>query len=189
MLLFMPPLALPTHPAARVFLRVPCGSQPKRVVHRRGAGTNQLVLHAVYTRRSSPTSPDAWLVPHAPCACRACGTTAATFRFFKPGHCCPVSTTRKLSVQAPPYVRVCLSVCLVHPDLLDGNAPEDTIDQPSVIIGRGKLGTALASMGMGEDIVLGRGDPVPETLPYSSGKGDDSGKSCPCTTCSSMPLK
>jgi len=58
------------------------------------------------------------------------------------------------------------------PDLLDGNAPEDTIDQPSVIIGKGKLGTALFQMGMGEDIVLGRGEPIPDTLPYSSGKGD-----------------
>lgn len=58
-------------------------------------------------------------------------------------------------------------------DLLDGNAPEDTIDQPSVIIGRGKMGTALASMGMGEDLVLGRGEEIPLTLPYSSGKGDN----------------
>ncbi len=61
------------------------------------------------------------------------------------------------------------------PDLLDGNAPEDTIDQPSVIIGKGKLGTALFQMGMGEDLVLGRGEPIPDTLPYSSGKGEGGG--------------
>ncbi|CAN0259526.1 unnamed protein product [Ectocarpus sp. 12 AP-2014] len=59
-----------------------------------------------------------------------------------------------------------------YKDLLDGNAPEDTIDQPSVIIGRGKLGTALASMGMGEDVVLGRGEAIPDSLPCSSGRGE-----------------
>ncbi|CAM9994542.1 unnamed protein product, partial [Hapterophycus canaliculatus] len=52
-----------------------------------------------------------------------------------------------------------------YKDLLDGVAPEDTIDQPSVIVGGGKLGTALASMGMGEDLVLGRGEEIPLTLP------------------------
>lgn len=64
-------------------------------------------------------------------------------------------------------------MCRLRTDLLDGIAPEDTIDQPSVIVGRGKLGTALASMGMGEDLVLGRGEDIPLMLPYSSGKGDE----------------
>lgn len=60
-----------------------------------------------------------------------------------------------------------------HPDLLDGNAPDETVDGPSVILGGGKLGTALASMGMGEDVILGRGEGIPDTIPASSGKGED----------------
>lgn len=31
----------------------------------------------------------------------------------------------------------------------------------------------MKNMGMGEDVVLGRGEPIPDTLPASSGKGED----------------
>ena len=58
---------------------------------------------------------------------------------------------------------------------MNGDAPDEKFDGPSVIIGRGKLGTALASMGMGEDVVLGRGEAIPETLAASSGKGEAEG--------------
>lgn len=44
-----------------------------------------------------------------------------------------------------------------------------------MIVGGGRLGTALAKMGMGEDVVLGRGETIPETLPASSGKGAGAG--------------
>lgn len=55
---------------------------------------------------------------------------------------------------------------------MNGDAPDEKFDGPSVIIGRGRLGTALATMGMGEDVVLGRGEPIPDTLPASSGRGE-----------------
>lgn len=42
-----------------------------------------------------------------------------------------------------------------------------------MIIGGGKLGSALASMGMGEDVILGRGEGIPDTIPASSGKGEE----------------
>jgi hypothetical protein len=36
-----------------------------------------------------------------------------------------------------------------------------TVDQASVIIGAGKLGTALANLGLGDDVILRRGDTIP----------------------------
>lgn len=66
-----------------------------------------------------------------------------------------------------------MSYAYVSTDLLDGNAPEEKIDGPSVIIGKGRLGTAIASMGMGEDVMLGRGEAVPETIAASSGRGEE----------------
>lgn len=71
-------------------------------------------------------------------------------------------------------------------DLLDGNAPDERVDGPSVIIGRGKLGTALANMGMGEDIMLGRGEGIPATIPASSGKGEGDGEEDGEVFCSRM---
>ncbi|CAN0215170.1 unnamed protein product [Ascophyllum nodosum] len=63
-----------------------------------------------------------------------------------------------------------------YKDLLGGQAPEEKVDGPSVIVGKGRLGTALASMGMGEDMMLGRGEGIPEDIPGSSvGEGDDGG--------------
>ncbi len=44
-------------------------------------------------------------------------------------------------------------------------APEQTAIQPAVIIGAGRVGQALASMGGGKDVVLRRGDPFPADAP------------------------
>jgi len=44
-------------------------------------------------------------------------------------------------------------------------APEQTAIQPAVIIGAGRVGEALASMGGGKDVVLRRGDPFPADAP------------------------
>lgn len=57
-------------------------------------------------------------------------------------------------------------------DLLGGQAPEEKTDGPSVIVGKGKLGTALAGMGMGDDVMLGRGEVIPETIPGARGEGE-----------------
>ena len=58
---------------------------------------------------------------------------------------------------------------------MNGDAPEERFDGPSVIVGRGRLGTALATMGMGEDVVLGRGEAIPATLAATSGRGESEG--------------
>jgi hypothetical protein len=45
-----------------------------------------------------------------------------------------------------------------------------TVDQASVIIGAGKLGTALANLGLGDDVILRRGDTIP--LEIENNKGE-----------------
>ncbi|CAM9230913.1 unnamed protein product [Chrysoparadoxa australica] len=56
-----------------------------------------------------------------------------------------------------------------YQDLLNGVAPEATKDGASVIIGKGKLtpgklGTSLANLGLGDDVLLGRGEELPATI-------------------------
>jgi len=46
-----------------------------------------------------------------------------------------------------------------------GRAPKEQKDQPSVIIGKGKLANMWASLGKGDDVLLGRGEALPEELP------------------------
>jgi hypothetical protein len=47
---------------------------------------------------------------------------------------------------------------------IEGKIPPETTDQPSVIIGKGALGKALGDMGLGGDVLLGRGEAIPETV-------------------------
>jgi hypothetical protein len=45
-----------------------------------------------------------------------------------------------------------------------------TVDQASVIIGAGKLGTALANLGLGDDVILRRGDTIPSEIENNKGE-------------------
>ncbi|CAM9791268.1 unnamed protein product, partial [Choristocarpus tenellus] len=56
-----------------------------------------------------------------------------------------------------------------YQDLLGGNAPEEKVDGPSVIVGVGKLGTALVELGGGDDILVRRGETIPETISVDRG--------------------
>ena len=47
---------------------------------------------------------------------------------------------------------------------MEGKAPKDTVDGPSVIIGRGRLGQALKDLGKGDDVFVGRGEQIPLSL-------------------------
>jgi hypothetical protein len=48
---------------------------------------------------------------------------------------------------------------------IEGKEEPDKPDQPSVIIGAGRLGKALAEWGdTGRDVVLGRGEAIPEEI-------------------------
>lgn len=74
------------------------------------------------------------------------------------------------------YIHECYSVVAstssTFLDLLGGQAPEEKTDGPSVIVGKGRLGTALAGMGMGDDIMIGRGEGIPEYIPGAGGEGE-----------------
>jgi hypothetical protein len=45
-----------------------------------------------------------------------------------------------------------------------------TVDQASVIIGAGALGSALASLGLGDDVILRRGDSIPVEIENNKGE-------------------
>ena len=51
-----------------------------------------------------------------------------------------------------------------YKDLLEGKAPKETEDGPSVIIGRGRIGQALKDLGKGDDIFVERGGKIPTTV-------------------------
>ncbi|CAN0104848.1 unnamed protein product [Discosporangium mesarthrocarpum] len=59
-----------------------------------------------------------------------------------------------------------------YKDLLTGKAPEEKSDGPSVIVGAGKLGNALAAMGMGDDVLVRRGESIPQAIPTGAGGGE-----------------
>ncbi|KAG5187675.1 hypothetical protein JKP88DRAFT_260250 [Tribonema minus] len=61
-----------------------------------------------------------------------------------------------------------------YKNLLAGKAPADTTDCASVIIGAGKVGTALADMGLGDDVVLRRGDAIPAEITDGEGNARSS---------------
>jgi hypothetical protein len=48
--------------------------------------------------------------------------------------------------------------------LLEGKAPKDTEDGPSVIIGKGRIGQTLKDLGKGDDVLVGRGEKIPLSL-------------------------
>lgn len=51
--------------------------------------------------------------------------------------------------------------------------PTGQVDQPSVIIGGGKLGRALAEWGgTGLDVIVGRGEAIPEEIEMPGAWGD-----------------
>ena len=51
-----------------------------------------------------------------------------------------------------------------YKDLLEGKAPKDTVDGPSVIIGKGRIGQTLMDLGKGDDVFVGRGGSIPMEL-------------------------
>ena len=51
-----------------------------------------------------------------------------------------------------------------YKDLLDGKAPKDTEDGPSVIIGKGRIGQTLKDLGSGDDVFVERGGSIPLEL-------------------------
>ena len=55
---------------------------------------------------------------------------------------------------------------------MEGKAPKDTVDGPSVIIGKGRIGQALMDLGKGDDVFVERGGSIPMEL-------DDGVKSFP----------
>lgn len=57
-----------------------------------------------------------------------------------------------------------------YKNLLDGKQVERKVDCASVIIGGGKLGTALKNMGLGDDILVKRGESIPEEILNNKGE-------------------
>lgn len=51
-----------------------------------------------------------------------------------------------------------------YKDLLEGKAPKDTVDGPSVIIGKGRIGQTLMDLGKGDDVFVERGGSIPMEL-------------------------